>query len=855
MKDQVAALALSEEIETSKLHHPNVRQSSAFLTRADALMKRLSLRGNPTSPTGGFPRPNHSLIPEQRSSNASLAQTLSSEISTAKTLTKKVEIVANEYRHACEAVRRVEAIAQDASNLSASFTSIIDRLENGVTVGHGDGSPPDLSSQACLEPARHSVFLALLPSIVEELDTTSEKASLLLRSAHGACLILDRPGVDPSLKANVICEIQRLEALQERARGLKIDVVERVSRLRETRKIWSIMGERLKELEDIRRQLGDAMETHRWRKQSGGGETPLTPESPLALQFPAVTSSDLATQLDSIQEKLARDIESPLSSMSPTLEPFLNDWLNQSVKGLTVLLSTVRQMARLLEAIQRQAEVMGTVRSEFEDFQVRIEDVKLGFDSAMQRVLSSQSSSEELANVEGRLNVATKDLHTLVQAFIDNLSQRIPFVSPRDLHARSNGAFVKRRFSSQDLKLGVDLQQVPVEMPFDLSSLDDAVRGDSNSYTMRLAGELEGLDQKANHFRLARMAKELDPALSSTVDGINLAIQKLASFKIALSATAEQRNEPGTLQSLLNDLSGFALDQRSKIGRSFSPLRELLSKMNSAPGAHDSAVHEVIYLARARAVDDAELKFSAWNTDVETLRNHISEAQRLEALRLEQERVIEARRVAEEKERLEEESRLRERQRLEAERLAEEARLEEERRVQVEKERQEAEEAERLAGERFEVEEAFRIEQDRLAEERRVQEENDRLALEEAEQVELEAKRLRDEEESKAEEQRLKAEMEHHEAEELTLGQERMEEAPSIDESRDQVGIGCVPEEGKSKQEEEEEGHEGTQAGSHVINGCVDETGIFNSTTGFSVLNGDVVDSPSIDIKEGPGEG
>ena len=759
MKDQVTAQNLLEEIETARLHHPTTRQSTAFSARVDALMKRFHLRGNPAASTSGFPRPVHPLFPDQHSVNASLAQALSSEIGTAMISAKKVEIAAKEYRDACDSIRRVEDISQDASGLSASFASIIDRLENGVTFSHGDGSPLDLSTEKCLEPASHSVFLALLPSTLEELDTTSVKADQLSRNVHAAHLILGRPGIDPSFKAKVVAEFKRLTANRERARALGNEAHIRASRLREVKKVWSIMGEHLKELEGIRRHLGDAMETHRWRQQSGSGDKPLTPESPFVSQFPTAASSDLATQLDHIQERLVQDIESPLSAMSSSLEPSLNEWLTRSFRGLTGLLGVVRQMTRLLETIKRQAEVMGTVRCEFEDFQIRIEDTKLGFDSAIQQVLHANLPQEPLSP-DIDLQVATTDLRKLVQTFIDNLSQRVPFVSQRDLRVQGDGTFVKRRFSSQDLKLGASLEQVTVEVPFDLSSLDDTVRGDSNSYAMRLAGELERMDQKVNHFHLAQMVKEMDLALSSTVDGIDLAAEKLASFRASLSAIVERDDEMERLQSLSTALGDFSQEQRATIRRSFSPLRERLRHMDSAPGAHDAAVREIMYLSRVRAVDDAELKFTVWNADVETLRNLISDAQSLHAQRLEQERLAEELRVKAEMERLADEERLRrEQEQLEAERVAEEQQ------VQMEKDRQTAKEVERLTLEqqRLEAEEKMRVE-DRVAEERRLQDEQESTAIEEARKQKYERERQEEGQRLREEEElRLQAEIERQE--------------------------------------------------------------------------------------------
>jgi hypothetical protein len=771
MKDQVAAQTLLEEIETAKLHQPTARQSTAFVARADGLAKRLQLRGNPASSSSSFPFPTHPLFPEQQHSNTALVQTLSSQIAATRDVVSTVEVLAREYRGSYEAVRRVETMCQDVEDLSLTFTTIIDRLENGTVVKHGDGTPPNLTSEACLEPTCHAVFLALLPSVIDELDRTSVKADTLLRGSHASLLALDREGIDREFSGRAASDIQRLTSLREKAQKAKKDITARVRSLQDARKLWLLMGNNLKELEAVRRQLGDAMETQRWKQQPGRSGTPLTPESPIGFQLPLSAPSDLTRQLDVIDARLMEDIRTPLLSMSSFLEPSLYEWLAQSFKGLTGLLESARQMTRLLEAIQKQAEVMGSIRSESEEIQIRIEDLRVQFDSAIQEVLTSEPTSP-LETTSMDLNANAQRINDAVQGFIDGLSQRVPFVSQRTIRSPAKRGFVKKRFSSQDLKLGVSLQQIPIELPFELSVLDDAVRHDSNSYAMTLSGELESLQQKGNHLRLAWMAKEVDGMLASTLENVNLASRELVSHRSLLSVVMEQDDVKEPLQSLSRDFEIDTQGHRLRIARSFSPIRDLLRRMDAAAGSRDPAVHEVIYLARVRAVDDAELKFNAWSADVETLRNQFLEAQRLAEERIaEQARqaIAEAERLRIERERQEAAERLRaEEARLLAERErqaaeeAERSRLQEKclaEELQAKKERQ-AEEAKRLRleQEQREMEERFRAEEARLEEERRIQAENERRAAEDAERLRLEQEQRELEERLRAEEVRLEEE-------------------------------------------------------------------------------------------------
>lgn len=802
MKDQTAAQNLFDEIETAMSQHPTARQSTAFITRADALMKRLSLRGNPVAPTSTFPRPTHPLFPDQPASNDSLAVALSSDIATATDLAGKVDAMAKEYRTCYEAVKSVETLTQAANDISNTFASVIERLENGVPTDEGDGSPPNLMSETCLEIARHSVFLALLPSILDEREKANAAANQLLRTSRAALLRLDFPTIDPSFKTNAASEILKLSNLRDKAQAAGDDVIARVGRLREARKIWALMGDDLKKLEDIQRQVGDIMERERWKHHSGRGGTPPTPESPAATLPSAMTShTDVTKQLDNFGRRLSQDVDLPLDLLSQTLEAPLNKWLLRSADGLKSLLESVKQMASLMESIHHQATVMGTIREEFNDFQIRIEDFKRQSDSSFQDVLADELADDVLNQTSINLATGSKAVRDDVQAFIDNLSHRVPFVAHHSSPAHHDETtFVKRRFSSGDLKLGAHRQTASIELPFELASLDDAVRADSNSYAMRLSGELQILEQKGNHFHLACMAKEVDVALLSTLKDINSVTQELSALKHSMSSSSSEGQD--NLLEFLHDMSKSieisSQEDRTRIARSFSPIRGFLRRMESTPGVHHSAVHQSVYAARVRAVDDAELKFNAWNEDVATFRERVSQALQFEAQRLEQLRLEEERRVQEGKARIaaEEAEKVRlEQERQEQERIAEEARLKEEisrlaaeeaenaRLEQIRLEEERAAEMYRLEVERKAAEaEKARLEEEqqekeRLAEEARLHAEAERRAGEEAERARLEEERLQ--KERLAEQLRLQAEEERKVAEEVEktrLEEERLEQ-------------------------------------------------------------------------------
>ena len=211
LRDKSDAQTLLEEIEVAKLSHPTSRQDSSFISRAGALSKRLLLRGNPaTSPL--FPKPEHAHFPEQATSTEVVIQQLTSELSVAQQQIRKVETCAKEYRAGLEAVKQAEALRKSASDLTAVYQSLIDRLQNGVLSSTGDGSTPNLSTKSCLDNAAHSIFLSLFPTILQELDKANGEASSLIARSRAPVLHLDFPGIDEHFKADTVAGIDALES-------------------------------------------------------------------------------------------------------------------------------------------------------------------------------------------------------------------------------------------------------------------------------------------------------------------------------------------------------------------------------------------------------------------------------------------------------------------------------------------------------------------------------------------------------------------------------------------------------------------------------------------------------------------
>ncbi|THV05479.1 hypothetical protein K435DRAFT_712976 [Dendrothele bispora CBS 962.96] len=815
MKDKYAAQKLFDDIETALLQHPSARQSSSFMTRAEAILKRLYLRGNPSSPSSTFPRPHHPLFPEQNPFNEKIVEELSLEMNTTTELTRKAESLAKEYRKSYEAVNRVETLVESAAELIKTFNSVIDRLENGVSSGENDGSPPSLASAECLEPTRHSAFLALLPGISEELAKADQSSSELLRALPAALARISFPGIDPQFKADAVSELQNLTGLRSRARNVHEAVLDRVRKLREIRRIWSLMESTLKELELLRREVADEMDNSRWRQDSSNSVpgAPPTPESPLNVSLPLTseTGAEYGNRLSVLNNKVSQSIMHPLDSLAQSVENSLKQTLLRSADGLQDHCKTIQQMISLLQAIRRQTAQMKGVRDEFNDLQIRIDDATIRYERHVHAILNGEYAQPDLDTVIAN---ESHSVQVAVNSFINSLPQRVPFVTPKS----SLLSYIKRSFSSLDLLATLPQSNHAIEVPIDLQALDEAVRTDCNSYTVRLNGQVRALEQKPEHVFLARRAIELDEAVASAKKEVDEAASHLSTFRDQFAHVIEKGDISGPLKLLSQEVEQSSASDLSKIKHSLSVIHEIQERIGST--SRESRVYDTLLTSRNMAVSDAETSFAAWEVNIQTLRVQISDTHQGEQARLEQVRVEEERRLQAERERLAMEAA--ERERLEKERLEEEqrrlevaARLEEEARVKAQKE-----EEMRLEKERLEAAEKRRIEEERASEERRVQAENERMAVEAQERARLERERQEMESKLKLTQERLEEERRIHaekermateEAEKARLAREQLEEdhrrlqnqhksSPSVTQDGEDVFGLVVPGEGSSQE-------------------------------------------------------
>lgn len=699
LRDESSAQTLLEEIELAKLHHPSSRQDSSFLSRSSALMKRLDMRENPASSKSLFPRPAHHLFPDQAGANEFIVQTLASELTVAREQAQEAEYAAKEYHVALEAVRKVENACKAASELTCRLETLSQRLETGAESTAGDGSPPNLSSEACLHSQSHSVFLALFPSLSDDISQATGAVDEAVLSGRAAIADLPRIGIDAQFISDSVATIDQLAACHASVMSVWDTVSHGVKALKKCRTIWSAMATTFDKLDGLRYDMAEAIQRQRHRQQASQDAALLTPESPASpLVSSQLTVSQAEEQLTLLSSFMQDEVVVPLTSATPSIGTDLQTYLTNCSESLALALEEIRRVARSWNSVQQQATTMNIIGDETHVLQMRSEHLKLRYDDSMQDILAGTLSGQAALQTKKHLEETTALLKADIQAFQDSLSIRVSFVGTPELGSTrpTAAAIVRRRFSvSTGFSLDVVRQAVQAGSPFDAAALDRAVRADANSYSMLLAGEVDSLMQKVELFQLAQLAQAIDEAVASTTEDLRDANDSLEKILASLSESSEP--------VCLDDLSSFStqVDElyRGKghdVATACISARDLLEQLEVGCARCDPSSEAMLSLPRRHGIEDLEERFNDWRESVEVLSERVSDMQHLEQVRL-----TDLAEAYKEEERL---------------RLEKEARLE--------RERHERQMQERAAADRLLAQAKVRLEAEaRAAEDRRLAEE------------------------------------------------------------------------------------------------------------------------------------
>lgn len=610
-KDKSTAQNLYSEIEMARLHDPVQRQCTSFTSRAETLMKRIALRGNPSSPSSTFLSPEHPLFPDQHQCNIVLTRILSTEISAATELVRKVEEATKAYIVGYEALRRVEDLIASSTDLCSKFTQTLMHLLDGIASDDDDGSPVDLTTEVCLQPFRHSAFLALLPSVLRDTDQVVGQCDQILQDSISAMVELtNHPGIGPTFRDHAGSEFRRLSILRQQVIETCEDVKIRVDKLKEARKMWGSIVETAKRLEAVRHKVIRAIDLARWQQVSG--RTEKVKHKNLFLEVP----DQVLDELNRLETQFSQETTSMVSFFK-VMDPSLKAWFTEAVAELDGFLKQTFKLAHLLQSVQRQTGVMLTVHEDFTQLHKHVADTIEKIKEQTDGVLMDGFKTRNLIEVKAQDSVTR--VEEKIIDFINQLSRRIPFIGGYDEVIHSIQVV-----PDSALKLGFSL-----EMPNDLASLDHTVRNDTNWFVVHLNGEMERLAQAISQFHITNAGNEVECLLQGTITDIAVASQDLSGWKLQLSSIVSKGDElPTAFESFFNLVVSASREHGAKITASFQSIQDLLRKLEIIPGAHDMLV------TRRSAVDFAKSRLNSWEVDVSVLKDDILYQQKMEEDRL-----------------------------------------------------------------------------------------------------------------------------------------------------------------------------------------------------------------------------
>ena len=715
------------------------------MSRAQALTKRLAVKGDPSLPRSSFPRPVHTLFPDQAASNGMIIKTLSTELSEAIKLARQAEAAAQSYHTRLEAVNRAGLLKNQMQDIEKQLEKIYESLVQGMhdRYEHGDASPPDLNKETCLDPTRHATFLALLPSVVQEFDQVNRGAKGALHDGMATSLRLkDLPGIDVLLKTDIAATMQALEARRDATERTKEDVLGRAARLKDARRLWDALISIMDDVEDIEETVLQAMDSQRWKAaESRRNDTPITPEAD-SPQFPAtslplqLTPHTCPQRLDAVEHRLSAECKPALSRLQPSLEKPVSAHLQSSSDGLVKYIGSVRGLVRLWDSILKQVEAMTIVQRDGHELEQKIDALQNDVDDAREDILRADKTQDAMA-FNSDLNSRTVALQKAVRTFTDSLAVRLPFVSRGNnlrspcSHSHSLSSF-PAAFEHQLKRLK---EPPEITLPFDLSVLDNDVRGGGNALALSLAGGMQSLAKKLDYLNLSRFARTADSAIQELSAQLNSSEEALSTLKASFESLPSVPNQ-SEVDSGLSDSLALMAEQSDQLAQDYHTLvtrltltvEQSMRELQAAPGSHDSPIHGTVVLPRMKASDDVLQRGYSISGMLLKLKTQILEAKEEEktGLRLQKERL-----EAEERSRIEAE-------RLKAEReRQEEVRLQEEEKARLEELRLQEEEKARLEELRLQEEEKTKLEELRLQEEEktrleelRLQEEKTRLEQE-----------------------------------------------------------------------------------------------------------------------------
>lgn len=507
-------------------------------TRFESFVRRISNRSDPNA--SNFPMPVHSAFPDQIEHNRVLAQSLASSLNDARELAQKVNELLKQYAASCDLIDSAEAIRGRCLEARSKLGTLAIRLRDGVDSSDGHSPPPNLADPACVDPLHSSTYLAMFPSLVDEVSASSHPSIHLIQEARKLLVSLTRPGIQNGYVEGFMADINALQSSVEDVNRCKEEADTIVQTLKDVRRIWVIVGNIGTDLHTLANTLREEIQKHRWTQQIGGEIMPPTPES----LVPVLVADDgrpcsSEQLLKEICNRLSEDVKIPLENIKSSLPEPLRTFLQDKLVFLENTVLEVRTIDRLLSAVRQQTSAMDDVREEAHLLENQIEEAKVSYDEYYNSIKSDRLSlSSDLVadDKESALLGTANEISDRVNAFLSGLHARIPIIGQTPYNAM-NELSLKNMGSLEQLSL-------------DASTIDNAVRSDSNAYAIRLSGALTSLLHKRSLNGYYKLYREAILHLSDAHGLLTLSDERCkeakGKLKIGLTGEGETLSDAGS---------------------------------------------------------------------------------------------------------------------------------------------------------------------------------------------------------------------------------------------------------------------------------------------------------------------
>ena len=608
------------------------RQTEVVLSsRFDTVKKRILARQNPSVLSASFPRPNHYLFPEHAPFNESLIRTLSAEVLASQELLNETNRHISSYRDECNMLEEVEGISKEIIILRSKFESLLTRLHSRDESDDNSGHRPDLTNPQCVDPVYSQAYLAVLPSVLEDLSSTELSASKLVKRARIRALRLNSRLFTEDYISAFRQAIDDLVGELDRSQRDRADVSLDIARLREVRHLWSLMEKLSSGLDLVTPTLKDAVVKSHWKQQFGGDAAPPTPESPsINLPTDPETPETVVETLNGLHEQFSKDVLSITDNIVDLPVPLLDHIVKKKEK-LEHYFSDVYRLHKLWIDVRGQASAMESVRERAHFLENTIEESKNLYDVHYEQLLKDQGpvsvvtssdTEQELTSKEQSLSDCVEKTKSEVDLFVQELPTRVPLIS--------------RRTSSESLS-SVSSDKLPrsiaARLPINPMLVDKAVRNDTNAYTVRLNGGVNSLVSKRSFVGFYKTARHVSWNLAKAqqdAEYIDSQLEQHAQL-LAEYMDAPSLSDSSPLPSLKLGLECIGQKELDQFRQSIQFIRGDLSQMRNMPGVQDDVTLLGVLNTRAHGLEELSLHSERIQTKLTVVMSDINRAEQAEA--------------------------------------------------------------------------------------------------------------------------------------------------------------------------------------------------------------------------------